>query len=66
MKSLKKKKLNVKLFDPYFTKDEIKKAVNVETFEFPNHLTKTGWVQARTPVDDLIAARKYPSPPRGR
>ena len=40
VKSLKKKKLNVKLFDPYFTKDEIKKAVNVETFEFPNDLTK--------------------------
>ena len=40
VKSLKKKKLNVKLFDPYFTKDEIKKSVNVETFEFPNQLTK--------------------------
>ena len=40
VKSLKKKKLNVKLFDPYFTKEEIKKAVNVETFKFPNQLTK--------------------------
>ena len=40
VKSLKKKKLNVKLFDPYFTKEEIKKAVNVETFKFPQQLTK--------------------------
>ena len=40
VKSLKKKKLNVKLFDPYFTKEEIKKAVNVETFKFPLQLTK--------------------------
>ena len=40
VKSLKKKKLNVKLFDPYFTKEEIKKAVNVETFKFPHQLTK--------------------------
>ena len=40
VKSLKKKKLKVKLFDPYFTKDEIKKAVNVETFKFPHQLTK--------------------------
>ena len=40
IKSLKKKKLNVKLFDPYFTKEEIKKAVNVDTFKFPHQLTK--------------------------
>ena len=40
VKSLKKKKLNVKLFDPYFTKEEIKKATNVETFKFPQQLTK--------------------------
>ena len=40
VKSLKKKKLNVKLFDPYFTKEEIKNAVNVETFKFPQQLTK--------------------------
>ena len=40
VKSLKKKKLNVKLFDPYFTKEEIKKAVNVDTFKFPHQLTK--------------------------
>jgi nucleotide sugar dehydrogenase len=40
IKSLKKKKLSVKLFDPYFTKEEIKKATGVETFKFPNQLTK--------------------------
>ena len=40
IKSLKKKKLNIKLFDPYFTTDEIKKATGVETFKFPSHLTK--------------------------
>ena len=40
VKFLKKKKLNVKLFDPYFTKEEIKTAVNVETFKFPQQLTK--------------------------
>ena len=40
VRSLKKKKLNVKLFDPYFTKEEIKKAVNVDTFKFPHQLTK--------------------------
>ena len=40
VKSLKKKKLNVKLFDPYFSKEEIKRAVNVETFKFPQQLLK--------------------------
>ena len=40
VKSLKKKKLSVKLFDPYFTSQEIKKATGLETFKFPNHLTK--------------------------
>ena len=40
VKFLKKKKLNVKLFDPYFTKEEIKTAVNVETFKFPQQLSK--------------------------
>lgn len=40
VKSLKKKKLSVKLFDPYFTSQEIKKATGVETFKFPNNLTK--------------------------
>ena len=40
VKSLKKKKLNVKLFDPYFTKEEIKKATGVETFKFPSQLRK--------------------------
>ena len=38
VKSLKKKKLNVKLFDPYFTPKEIKKAASVKTFRFPNQL----------------------------
>ncbi len=40
VKSLKKKKLNVKLFDPYFTPKEIKNATGVGTFKFPNELTK--------------------------
>jgi len=40
VKSLKKKKLSVKLFDPYFTSQEVKKALKVETFKFPNNLTK--------------------------
>ena len=38
VKSLVKKKLKVKLFDPYFTKKEIKDAVNVGIFKFPNDL----------------------------
>ena len=38
VKSLVKKKLKVKLFDPYFTKKEIRNAVNVNTFKFPNQL----------------------------
>jgi nucleotide sugar dehydrogenase len=40
VKSLKKKGLKVKLFDPYFSSKEIKDAVKVETFKFPNELTK--------------------------
>ena len=40
VKSLKKKKLNVKLFDPYFTPKEIMNAAGVKTFKFPNQLTK--------------------------
>jgi len=40
VKSLKKKNLSVKLFDPYFTSDEIKKATGAETFKFPSELTK--------------------------
>ena len=40
VKFLKKKKLNVKLFDPYFTKEEIEKAAKVQTFKFPHQLTK--------------------------
>ena len=38
VKSLLKKKLKVKLFDPYFTKKEIYKAVKVKTFNFPKDL----------------------------
>ncbi len=40
VKSLKKNGLKVKLFDPYFSSKEIKDAVKVETFKFPNELTK--------------------------
>ena len=40
IQSLKKNKLNVKLFDPYFTQKEIKKSAGVETFKFPNDLSK--------------------------
>lgn len=38
VKSLQKKKLNVKLYDPYFSKKEIYNAVKVKTFKFPNDL----------------------------
>ena len=38
IKSLKEKKLKVKIFDPYFTSKEIKDAVGLETFKFPNEL----------------------------
>ncbi len=38
VKSLLKKKLKVRLFDPYFTKKEIYKAVKVKTFNFPKDL----------------------------
>ena len=40
VKKLKKKKLSVKLFDPYFTREEIKKTTGADTFKFPNQLTK--------------------------
>ena len=40
VKSLLKKKIQVKLFDPYFTKKEIRDAVNVNTFQFPEDLPK--------------------------
>tara|TARA_X000000950_G_scaffold58890_1_gene71409 strand:+ start:1245 stop:2555 length:1311 start_codon:yes stop_codon:yes gene_type:complete len=38
IKSLKEKKLKVKIFDPYFSAKEIKDAVGLETFKFPNEL----------------------------
>ena len=40
VKSLVKKKLKVRLFDPYFSKKEIYKAVKVKTFNFPKDLSK--------------------------
>ena len=40
VKSLRKRRLKVRLFDPYFTKKEIKDAVNIGTFKFPNELRK--------------------------
>jgi len=40
VKSLIKKKLNVKLFDPYFTSEEIRNTLGVKTFKFPKELTK--------------------------
>ena len=39
VKSLLKKKLTVKLFDPYFSKKEIYGAVKVKTFNFPKDLS---------------------------
>ncbi len=38
VKSLQKKRLNVKLYDPYFNKKEIYNAAKVKTFKFPNDL----------------------------
>ena len=40
VKSLTKKKLHVRLFDPYFSKKEIYEAVKVKTFKFPKDLIK--------------------------
>ena len=40
VKSLTKRRLKVRLFDPYFTKKEIKDTVNVSTFKFPSELRK--------------------------
>ena len=40
VKSLKKNKLNVEIFDPYFTSEEIRKATSVKTFKFPKQLMK--------------------------
>ncbi len=40
VKSLLRKKLKVKLFDPYFSKREIYDAVKIKTFNFPKDLTK--------------------------
>ena len=39
VKFLIKKKLKVRLFDPYFSKQEIYKAVKIKTFNFPQDLT---------------------------
>ena len=38
IKFLRKKKLNVRLFDPYFTKKEIYNTAKVKTFNFPKEL----------------------------
>jgi len=38
VKSLRKKKLNVKLYDPYFSNQEIYNAAKVKTFKFPKDL----------------------------
>ena len=40
VKSLKNKKLQVRMFDPYFSNKEIHKAVKVKTFNFPKDLPK--------------------------
>ena len=40
VKSLKRKKLSVSLFDPYFTNKEIFDAVKVKTFVFPRDLKR--------------------------
>ena len=40
VKSLKKKKLQVRLFDPYFSNKEIHNAVKVKAFNFPKDLSK--------------------------
>ena len=40
VKSLLRKKLKVRLFDPYFSKREIYDAVKIKTFNFPKDLTK--------------------------
>ena len=40
VKFLIKKKLKVRLFDPYFSKQEIYKAVKIKTFNFPQDLTR--------------------------
>ena len=37
---IKKYKINIKLFDPYFTSEEIKDIVNLETFKFPEELNQ--------------------------
>jgi len=40
VKSLKKNGLKVNLFDPYFSKKEVRKIAGVETFKFPDELGK--------------------------
>ena len=40
VKSLKNKKLQVRLFDPYFSYKEIHKAIKVKTFNFPKDLSQ--------------------------
>tara|TARA_B100000787_G_C16199099_1_gene303453 strand:+ start:483 stop:1805 length:1323 start_codon:yes stop_codon:yes gene_type:complete len=37
---LKKHSINVELFDPYFSKEEIKELVGIDTFSYPNELNK--------------------------
>ena len=36
----KKRNINVEIFDPYFTDDEIKKILNIRCFKFRNDLKK--------------------------
>lgn len=40
IKYLKKKKILIKLFDPYYSNKEIKKIANVDVFKFPNQINK--------------------------
>ena len=40
VKTLKNKNLSVKIFDPYFTSEEIKETTGAQTFKFPSQLSK--------------------------
>ncbi len=35
-----KKRINVRLYDPYYNSDEIKKKLGIKSFKFPNDLIK--------------------------
>ena len=58
---LKKNYVNVELFDPYFTSEEIKKLVDIDTFAFPNDLNKFDAIVVSVDHDEFKETKTIPS-----